>query len=79
MWKIGPECAAQQKKKVRPNTANWGERRACAADIWVSPALARPATPPPVLARGGRRTNSAVGRMMTQTRMPIISIAGRQS
>ena len=31
MWKIGPECAAQQAKWVSAMAANCGVRSACAA------------------------------------------------
>ena len=37
MWKIGPECAAQQAKKVRPSTMNCRERKACAGEV-IAPA-----------------------------------------
>jgi hypothetical protein len=87
MWKIGPECAAQQAKKVSPSTMNCGERNTCESggvpvstavvSLGVAPADGSatpfPASPAP------RRTSNAAGSKSTQAPMPMISIAVRQS
>src|SRR5262249_39031833 len=59
MWKIGPECAAQQAKNVSPRTRNWGERSACAAEMPVGAPDAEP--PLAIAGPGGRLTSSAAG------------------
>ncbi len=78
MWKIGPECAAQQRKKVSASTTNCGERNASRADIEGSSAAAAPATAP-LAAAGGCRTSSAAGIRSAQATTPIVIIAVRQS
>src|SRR5262249_48008791 len=80
MWKIGPECAAQQAKKVSASTRNCGDRRACAADMPLS-AVTPDLTPglAIVAVEGARRTNSAAGSNNDQARMPMRSMAVRQS
>ena len=73
MWKIGPECAAQQRKKVPARIANCGERSA-------RPASASPAgSDGSGAVAGGRRTKKAAGTRRTQARMPMAAIAVRQS
>ena len=79
MWKTGPECAAQQRKKVDASTMNCGERNASPEDI-ARPSVA--ATRPPATAAaaaGARRTNSAAGIRSAQATMPMVIIAVRQS
>ncbi len=80
MWKIGPECAAQQAKKVSARTRNCGERNAWAADMPTSPAAAfGPAAAPAPVATGGRRTSNAAGISRIQAATPMVIIAVRQS
>jgi hypothetical protein len=33
VWKIGPECVAQQKKFVSSRMLNWGDLNACRSDM----------------------------------------------
>jgi len=79
MWKMGPECAAQQAKKVSAMAANCGVRSACAtvnsgAPGWPTPPARQPAARPAARARAG-----AVGTMTTHATSPITSMAVRQS
>src|SRR6266513_2257092 len=80
MWKIGPECAAQQPKNVSASTMNWGERNACATDRPApgSAALVDPGAPE-LAVSGGCLTNSAAGISSVQATMPIVIMAVRQS
>ena len=77
MWKIGPECAAQQAKKVSASTMNCGERNACATEQAVPSASG--AAPSRGWPAGGWRTSNAAGISSTQATMPMTSIANRQS
>jgi len=77
MWKIGPECAAQQKKNVNPRMANCGVRSACVAVIPAAPAAAE--GPPAPAVAGARRMSRAAGISSTQVAMPMVIIAVRQS
>src|SRR5215813_12609016 len=76
MWKIGPEWAAQQRKKVIASTMNCGDRNASPAEIDGSSTLG-PA--PSTFAAGARRTKRAAGIRSDQATMPITIIAVRQS
>src|SRR5215475_8963096 len=77
MWKIGPECAAQQRKKVIASTMNCGDRNASPAEIDGS---STPAPLPTTFGEAGaRRTKRAAGIRSDQATMPITIIAVRQS
>src|SRR5437879_2425345 len=79
MWKIGPECAAQQAKYVSAIAANCGVRSACAI---VSSGPSAPAVAPgraAVVDAGGSRTRKAAGMMTSHTTSPITSMATGQS
>ncbi len=80
MWKMGPECAAQQQKKVSASTTNCGERNAWAT-VRPAPPVAAPAADAAVsaAAAGGRRTSSAAGITRAQATSPTVVIAVRQS
>ena len=78
VWKIGPECIAQQAKNVAASTMNCGERSARPTVMLPpAPAMAAPGAPAP--AGGARRTSNAVGTSNAQARMAITSWAVRQS
>ena len=79
MWKIGPECAAQHAKYVSAMTANCGVRSACAAVSSPPPAPAAGDAPTAGDISGGSRTSSAAGMMTSHARLPITSMATRQS
>ena len=74
MWKIGPECVAQQAKCVRAIAANCGDRSAWAT-VNSRPSAAGP--PRASIDAGGRRTSRAAGMMSSHARSPITSIAVR--
>jgi hypothetical protein len=80
MWKIGPECAAQQAKNVSASTRNWGERSAAATD---HPAPGPPgrfvAGEPEDDVSGARRTSNAAGISSAHANKPTVIIAVRQS
>ena len=78
MWKIGPECVAQQKKFASISVTNCGERTAwptlisdCASSVACVCALGSRA--------GGRRTSSAAGIISTAAMPAMICIDVRQS
>src|SRR5215470_9424750 len=81
VWKIGPECIAQQAKKVSARTMNGGERSAAPSDMSV------PTTPAPdavvalraACSRGGLRTSIEAGTSKTAAKTPIVNCALRQS
>ena len=74
MWKIGPECAAQQAAKVSASTMNCGERNASPTEGPAPPAGEDVAS-----AGGGWRISRAAGNSSANAPMPITSIAVRQS
>jgi hypothetical protein len=80
MWKIGPECAAQQAKKVSASTRNCGERSARPTDHPApgSPAALFAAALDGVTSGAGR-TNSAAGMSKAHAIRPTVIIAVRQS
>src|SRR5438105_8518122 len=78
VWKIGPECAAQQAKKVSASTMNDVERNACETLIRAPPAAA-PVRVPSAALPGTCRTKRDAGTSKIQTRIPIVSCALRQS
>src|SRR4051794_27255797 len=79
MWKIGPECAAQHRKKTRPSTMNWRERSASPREL-IGPSGSGPeADALPDDGTGGCRTNIAAGINSTHARIPMTNIAVRQS
>src|ERR1700733_9959220 len=80
MWKIGPEWAAQQQKKVAASTRNCGVRKASdavivgvtveaevSAEAWCTPAA------------GARRTKKEAGISSAQATIPMLIIGKRQS
>jgi hypothetical protein len=82
VWKIGPECVAQQAKKVEASTMNCGERSARPTVMPGSPAAESVTAGPPVAraaSMGGRRTNSAAGTSNAQARIAMQSWEVRQS
>src|SRR5215472_12725750 len=79
MWKIGPECAAQQPKKVSARTTNCGERSACDTVPAVPGATLRADSGPTAATTGGWRTSNAAGISRIQAMMPIVIMAVRQS
>ncbi len=78
MWKIGPECAAQQAKCASASVMNCGVRSA-----WAAVHSACGASVAAVLATadtcGAARTRNAAGINSAHAAMPITSIAKRQS
>ena len=76
MWKIGPECAAQHRKKVPASTANCGVPSALQAEevppssVGADPVLAlAPAADPPVsfvfyIAIGVKKGSDALVRQL---------------
>src|SRR3954454_8688955 len=80
MWKMGPEWAAQHRKKVVARTANCGVLNARAAErpvlslgvLWPGAGSASAET-------GGVRTSSAAGMSRIQAPTPTIAMAVRQS
>ena len=79
MWKIGPECAAQQAKCASASVTNCGVRSACAAVHSVCPASAVFVAAVPPLSCGAGRTSSEAGISSAAAPIPITSIAVRQS
>src|SRR5256885_14757058 len=77
VWKIGPECMAQQAKKVADSTMNCGERSAWPTVMLLFAGTAAPGADGGTA--GARRTRNAVGTRSTQARMAIASWAVRQS
>ena len=78
MWKIGPECAAQQAKCASASVMNCGVRNACATVHCVS-GTAAPLALEGVAGCGAGRTRNEAGINSAQATMPITSIAVRQS
>ena len=78
MWKIGPECAAQQAKCASASVMNCGVLNACAAVHCTSGAPAASAVAG-AAACGAGRTSSEAGINSASATMPITSIAVRQS
>src|SRR5678815_4510889 len=78
MWQIGPECAAQQAKKVRASTMNCRERKACASEV-IEPAASPGAAAPAVASTGRCRTRNDAGISNTHASTPMSNIAVRQS
>ena len=78
MWKIGPECAAQQAKCAPASAMNCGVRNACAAVHSVCGASLLSAAASSALFGAGR-TRKLAGISSAQAAMPITSIAVRQS
>src|SRR4029453_9278364 len=78
MWKIGPECAAQHRKKTRPSTMNWRERSASASEL-IGPSSTGPAAGALPAGTGGCRTHIAARVNNTHALTPITNIAVRQS
>ena len=78
MWKIGPECAAQQPKCASASVMNCGVRSACATVHCVSGTVVAPAVEGCVRSGAGRTRNDA-GINSAQDAIPITSIAVRQS
>src|SRR3954452_20084060 len=78
MWKIGPECAAQQQKCASARVMNCGVLNACATLHSISGTAA-----PPVLEGaagcGAGRTRNEAGISSAEATVPITSIAVRQS
>ena len=80
MWKIGPECAAQQAKKVMPSTRNCGERSAWPTLMPGSSAAGEGMLPSDAAtAAGGWRTRRTAGKRSTQAMTPMSNMAVRQS
>src|SRR5690242_4455066 len=77
MWKIGPACAPQQRKKVEDSTMNCGERKAALSDS-IGASDDTPAIVLSCAMTGGRRTSSDAGISNVQAPMPMISIALRR-
>ena len=78
MWKIGPECAAQQAKCVSAMATNCGVRSACAGGH-ARRVRAAPGVRAGAARRqrtGGRRISSAAGTIRAVAAMPTTSIAG---
>src|SRR2546429_7450415 len=75
---MGPECAAQQAKKVSASTMNGVERKASATPM-RGPATGAPAGAASAAWPGACRTKKDTGTSKIQTRMPIVSCAVRQS
>src|SRR6185369_5157125 len=78
MWKIGPECAAQQAKWASASVMNCGVLSACATVHCTSGAPV-PFAAAGVDGSGGRRTRNDAGIKSANATMPITSIAVRQS
>ena len=78
MWKIGPECAAQQAKCVSAIAQNCGARSTWPVEKSRWRAAAPPIATVPI-SPGALRINSATGIVTTQARSPSTSIATRQS
>ena len=79
MWKIGPECAAQQAKCASASVMNCGVRNACAAVHCTSGAVGSIRVAAGAAACGAGRTSNEAGINSAQRAMPITSIAVRQS
>src|SRR5438034_9074015 len=77
MWKIGPECAAQQAKNVSASTRNCGERSALPTDHPAPGTFI--AGEPDGAGSGARRTSSAAGSNSAHAIRPTVIIAVRQS
>ncbi len=78
MWKIGPECAAQQAKCASASVMNCGVRSACAAVHSIAGASLVLAAAVPAACGAGRIRKQA-GISSAHAAMPITSIAVRQS
>src|SRR5687767_2887139 len=81
VWKMGPECVAQQAKKVSPRTMNCGERSAAATEEKGSGAAGAPALPgaPGAAAAGACRTSRPAGRTRAAAMRAMVNCALRQS
>ena len=82
MWKIGPECAAQQAKWVSASATKAKVRKACAAVIDGMASAARSGCsgmPGAGIAGGGLRISIATGTSSATATMPTVSMAVRQS
>jgi len=77
MWKIGPECAAQQAKCASASVMNCGVRNACPTVHCTSGTSGPPLTGG--AAGGAGRTRNDAGINSAQDAIPITSIAVRQS
>ena len=79
MWKIGPECAAQQAKCASASVMNCGVRSACAAVHSPLRRVVRICGRRALAACGAGRTRNEAGIKSAHAAMPITSIAVRQS
>ena len=78
MWKIGPECAAQQAKCVRAMAQNCGVATTSPVE-YSRPARAAPPSAAAPTSPGRSRMSSAAGTMTSHARSPMTSSATRQS
>ena len=79
MWKIGPECAAQQAKCASASVMNCGVRSACADGPLRFRRSRLRRSLQVAAACGAGRTSNEAGISSAQATMPITSIAVRQS
>ena len=78
MWKIGPECVAQQKKLVRQRIRNCGERIAWRTVMPEPPSAGAGESESPARA-GGRRIGSEAGIITAAATAAMIRSEVRQS
>src|SRR4051794_28201415 len=79
MWKIGPECAAQQAKLASARLQNTGVFSAPARSMVAAGALAVRRGGAGAGSAGAGRSNSAAGRITAQAMRPSVLMAKRQS
>src|ERR1044071_3917888 len=80
VWKIGPECVAQQKKFVPARMRNAGELRTSPTEgSGVAVPVAGAAPEAAAASAGGRRIRNATGIMTLAASAAIRSIEVRQS